>query len=139
MKPKVKIALIEGVEGNSLSVCEPYGAPAVRVAGPKPWGGGRVLKTWEVDTARLIQEIEAYSYSHPKKFTEDQDVEATNWADSTSPFHGVIVRRVSDKTVIFARTRGGSEARCKIHRDEEGNEHIYPMGRYSMCPVFYAP
>lgn len=62
MKSKVKIALIEGVEGNSLSVCEPDGRPAVRVAGPKPWGGGRVLKTWVVDTARLLQEIEQNSF-----------------------------------------------------------------------------
>lgn len=74
-----------------------------------------------------------------KQFTDDQDVEATNWTDHTSPFNGVIVRRISDKTVIFARTRGGSEIRAKIHRDAEGNEHIYQMGRYSLCPVFYAP
>ena len=39
----MKIELISGVEGECITVND------TRIAGPKPWGGGKVLKTWNVD------------------------------------------------------------------------------------------
>lgn len=41
------LKLIQGVEGNSLYLND------YRIAGPKPWGGGQVLKTWDVDPADI--------------------------------------------------------------------------------------
>jgi hypothetical protein len=24
---------------------------------------------------------------------------------------------------------------CKVHKDTEGNDYAFPLGRYSMCPI----
>ncbi len=40
---KIKIEVVKGVEGHALSVDD------TRVAGPKPWGGGTVVHSFEVD------------------------------------------------------------------------------------------
>ena len=48
------LELIEGVEGNSLYLND------YRIAGPKPWGGGAVIKSWKVrldDLQRAIPEL----------------------------------------------------------------------------------
>lgn len=37
---RVNVEVISGVEGPCLSINE------YRVAGPKPWGGGQVTKSW---------------------------------------------------------------------------------------------
>ncbi len=44
---KVVIEVVEGVAGKALVVSEH------RVAGPKPWGGGTVTDTWQVDRSEL--------------------------------------------------------------------------------------
>ena len=59
------VAVVGGVEGNSLYVCDKNREPAYRVAGPKPWGGGRVLRLWEVKVSELLREIEQHSYEKP--------------------------------------------------------------------------
>lgn len=38
----LKMDYVRGVEGNSLYLNDQ------RIAGPKPWGGGQVLKSWEI-------------------------------------------------------------------------------------------
>jgi hypothetical protein len=47
-KEKVEISLIGGVEGDCLAVGDR------RVWGPKPWGGGCILKTYQADRAGVI-------------------------------------------------------------------------------------
>ncbi len=42
-KKKVKIETIRGVEGNSIYIND------IRVAGNKPWGGGKVMDSWISD------------------------------------------------------------------------------------------
>ena len=51
-----KIELIRGPEGICLSI------NCVRIAGPKPWGGGRVIRAWDVED-RLISEAIASEQS----------------------------------------------------------------------------
>lgn len=46
----MKIELVAGVEGYCLY------ADDVRIAGPKPWGGGKVVKTWRL-TERQVYEL----------------------------------------------------------------------------------
>jgi len=48
---KIEVAVVNGVEGLSLYVGEK------RVAGPKPWGGGKTLKTWLVPKTDLLEVI----------------------------------------------------------------------------------
>ncbi len=38
----VKVGIIEGVEGLCVAIND------VRVAGRKPWGGGKVIKEWQI-------------------------------------------------------------------------------------------
>ena len=48
------IEVISGVEGSCLSIGTDSGG--TRIAGPKPWGGGQVLHTFEVNIDALIKE-----------------------------------------------------------------------------------
>jgi hypothetical protein len=41
------VEVISGVEGHCLVV------DGTRIAGPKPWGGGRVVHTWKVPVEKL--------------------------------------------------------------------------------------
>lgn len=49
---KVKIELVNGCEGKSLYIND------FRVAGSKPWGGGRTELTWMVDKERIIKYLD---------------------------------------------------------------------------------
>lgn len=42
-----KIDLVNGVEGLALYLND------FRIAGPKPWGGGKILRTWSVSQEDL--------------------------------------------------------------------------------------
>ena len=44
----ITVEVIQGPEGRCLSVDDR------RVAGPKPWGGGSVLASWEVPLQQLL-------------------------------------------------------------------------------------
>jgi len=51
MSIKIKSVLVEiisGVEGDCLAIDE------MRVAGPKPWGGGRIISTFKVDRYQIL-------------------------------------------------------------------------------------
>lgn len=50
-KDTVKIDHVSGVEGPSLYVNDH------RVIGPKPWGGGTILKTWDVPRSELLSAL----------------------------------------------------------------------------------
>lgn len=54
-----QIELIQGVEGNSLYLND------TRVCGPKPWGGGKLLKKWDTSIAQIENALGI-------KFTEEQ-------------------------------------------------------------------
>lgn len=47
----VEIIVSSGVEGPSLYV------DGLRVAGPKPWGGGKTLHRWIVDRTQLHEDM----------------------------------------------------------------------------------
>lgn len=53
LKPEkiYELTLCDGVEGQSLYLDD------TRIAGPKPWGGGTVVKTWEVRARDLENAI----------------------------------------------------------------------------------
>lgn len=44
-----KIELIKGVEGRCICI------DGYRIAGPKPWGGGNVVQTWNVDNLGPVE------------------------------------------------------------------------------------
>lgn len=57
--PEVKtclIQVIEGVEGLCLSIGDRRGG--TRIAGPKPWGGGRTIHSFKVSIDTLIDELQ---------------------------------------------------------------------------------
>jgi len=49
---KIKIEYVIGAAGTDCLYINEY-----RVSGPKPWGGGNVLKTWMVDKKEIIQAL----------------------------------------------------------------------------------
>lgn len=46
---KAIFQIINGVEGKCLSIQDKDGGGGTRISGPKPWGGGNIEKTFEVD------------------------------------------------------------------------------------------
>lgn len=40
---KIKVTIVQGKEGLAVLLND------YRICGPKPWGGGTVVKEWEVD------------------------------------------------------------------------------------------
>lgn len=63
---KVKFEVINGPEGKCLAVANNDGT-GYRLAGPKPWGGGTVAYTFEVDVDELLEQVQHYQYDaqHP--------------------------------------------------------------------------
>ena len=50
-KKQVNICVIRGVEGPSLAI------NGLRVAGPKPWGGGEIISEWNVDEEWFLNDL----------------------------------------------------------------------------------
>lgn len=61
MSKKVKIEVVRGVEGNCVCVSDLDGS-GHRLAGPKPWGGGSTVHSFEVDLDELVREATALAY-----------------------------------------------------------------------------
>lgn len=58
---RIKISVVDGVAGHSLSVGNDVGG--TRMAGPKPWGGGKIVHEFECDVDELIEAINSNSYT----------------------------------------------------------------------------
>ncbi len=43
----MKLEIVEGPEGQAVYLDD------YRIAGPKPWGGGRLVKSWTVDRKNI--------------------------------------------------------------------------------------
>lgn len=50
---KCKLQVVRGVEGPSLSIGD--GETGTRIAGPKPWGGGKIIHSFDVDPVELVR------------------------------------------------------------------------------------
>lgn len=51
------VEYVDGVEGPSLSLSMTPKSSGTRIAGPKPWGGGAVTKTWSVDPQDIFEAL----------------------------------------------------------------------------------
>ena len=69
-----------------------------------------------------------------KNFKIGQALKARSVCDHNCIFSGAVVKRTAKTVTIITR---GEEKRCKIHSNGEG-EYIFPLGRYSMAPIFRA-
>lgn len=68
------------------------------------------------------------------KFKVNQELKTRSICNSDSVFTATVVKR-TDKSVTIQID--SEQKRCKIHLNDDG-EFIYPMGKYSMCPIFRA-
>ena len=71
-----------------------------------------------------------------QKFTPGEQLSTRSIGDWNCEFQGHVIKRTAKTVTIYTRMNG--EARCKIHLDDDGNEFVFPYGRYSMSPVFRA-
>lgn len=61
----MKIEIIKGVEGLCIGIDDR------RICGPKPWGGGKVINSWEIEPtdipllAEFANVLDEYSRTHP--------------------------------------------------------------------------
>ena len=67
-------------------------------------------------------------------FKQGQALSSRSICDHNCIFTGTVVKRTAKTLTITTR---GETKRCKIH-ESDGIEFIYPLGRYSMAPVFKA-
>lgn len=56
------IELISGREGDCIAISR-VGSGGIRVAGPKPWGGGHVIQTWRAGRADLLNALGIEEYT----------------------------------------------------------------------------
>lgn len=59
----VLVEVVQGVEGPSLSIGD--NDTGERVAGPKPWGGGRTIHCFQVAAKDLIRLAKEYASAEP--------------------------------------------------------------------------
>lgn len=67
------------------------------------------------------------------KFKAGQELSAHSLCNYDCIFTGKVLKRTPK--MITVKVKAFSEKRCKIHISDEG-EFIYPLGRYSMAPIF---
>jgi hypothetical protein len=64
-KGTVIFEVVAGVEGPSFYIGDDYSGH--RLAGPKPWGGGRTLHKFIVNIAELREELDSLEAAHDIK------------------------------------------------------------------------
>lgn len=62
--------VIQGPEGQCLGVSTDGGESGYRLAGPKPWGGGKTIKSFKVSKAELLKQL---GESLPVEPTSEQE------------------------------------------------------------------
>lgn len=67
------------------------------------------------------------------KFTVGQELVTMSICDANCRFEGKVLSRTEHFVTI--RDPHGNRRRCKVEV-VDGSEMIYPLGKYSMCPVF---
>ena len=68
-------------------------------------------------------------------FRVDQKLRTRSTGDYECVFEGIVIKRTL-KTVTIETSMNGI-SRCKIYKNE-GEEFIFPFGKYSMAPIFRA-
>jgi len=71
------------------------------------------------------------------KFKQDQVLQTRFISDWDSKLKGHVLKRTA-KTITLSLDGYRDSKRCKIYKDDNNNEYCYPLGRYSMSPVFKA-
>lgn len=51
------VEYVDGVEGPSLSLSPTAKSSGTRIAGPKPWGGGKVVRSWAVNPEDIFEAL----------------------------------------------------------------------------------
>lgn len=57
MSKPLYLEVIQGCEGPCIAIGDDNGSH--RLAGPKPWGGGRTIHQWKIDPDELLRELTA--------------------------------------------------------------------------------
>ena len=70
-----------------------------------------------------------------KTITAGQTLKARSIGDADCIFTAEIIERKGSFVTVKAM---GNMKRVKVQKDSDGNEFIYAIGKYSMCPVFRA-
>ena len=70
------------------------------------------------------------------KFEVNYKYECRSACDHNCKWTFEVVKRTAKQIII---SDGTKQIRCKIYNDSSDNtEFVYPLGRYSMCPVLRA-
>jgi len=60
----IEIIVVPGVEGPSLYI------NSYRIAGPKPWGGGKIINKWKISKEDFINSLIHLGFIHRKRKKE---------------------------------------------------------------------
>lgn len=63
------VDMVSGVEGPCLCIGDPDSGVGTRVAGPKPWGGGRTVQRFQVSKHDILEALGMVSRSHVRPVT----------------------------------------------------------------------
>lgn len=82
----VLVEVVQGVEGPSLSIGD--NDTGERVAGPKPWGGGRTIHSFQVAAKDLVRLAKEYGVAEQSAPVERDERAAFEMAYQVSVDHG---------------------------------------------------
>ena len=86
----MEIDIIKGVDGNCIAIND------YRVAGEKPWGGGKVLQTFKTTKKEILK---AVGGGYKKQFSQRELWKIKEWFDAVSDINPDYVED-SDKKLI---------------------------------------
>jgi len=84
-----KLVYVRGVEGNSVYLNDH------RIAGPKPWGGGKVIQEWEIEEKHIFDALNIESRLSHLSAVNEKLVEAAKGylGNRCEPTDGYIVHQ----------------------------------------------
>lgn len=73
-----------------------------------------------------------------KKFKINQCLSATSITDHNCIFYGYVMSRTENTLTLNLESESYGIRKRKIYKDEKGNEYCFPLGKFSMAPIFRA-
>lgn len=73
-----------------------------------------------------------------KKFRVNQCLRAASIADHNCIFYGCVINRTEKTLTLNLESESYGIRKRKIYKDEKGNEYCFPLGKFSMAPIFRA-
>lgn len=81
---KAKITYVQGVEGSSIYLND------YRIAGPKPWGGGKIIKEWDIELTDVYRAAGIKANADQQAEIDDLKSRIEAWKEEVASLKGSV-------------------------------------------------